>query len=108
MDNVGSAAFVAVAGALGILVLLLLQVTGHWPGGRPSFGPFQSTLLAVSLVGAGLIYASMLGVADWGAGELGIVLAVAACGVSAGAAWERTHAVSQWRWPWQRQRERGK
>jgi hypothetical protein len=99
---------VAVAGAVGTLGAVLLQVAGRWPGGRVILGPFHSALTAISLVGVSLVYAAVLGALPWGAGEVGMIVAVAACSVSAGATWERRHAVSQWRWPWQRQREPGR
>jgi hypothetical protein len=40
---------VVLAGALGTVAAVLLQLAGRWPGGRPAFGPFQSGLLALSL-----------------------------------------------------------
>jgi hypothetical protein len=81
---------------------VLLQVTGRWPGGRPALGPFQSGVLAVSLIEVSLVYAAALAAVPWGVGETGIIVAVAACSVSAGVTWERRHAVSRSRWPWQR------
>ena len=107
MDTVGSVQLAVLVGALGTLGALLLQVAGRWPGGRPAFGPFQSAVLATSLIGVSLIYAAVLEVVPWGAGEIGMIVAIGACSVSAGVNWERRHAVSRWRWPWQRQHEPG-
>src|ERR671932_1324853 len=105
MDSVP---LVVLAGALGTVAAVLLQLAGRWPGGRPALGPFQSSVLAVSLIGVSLVYAAVLGAAPWGVGEVGMIVAVAACGVSAGATWERRHAVSRRRWPWQSQQEPGR
>ena len=99
---------VVLAGALGTVAAVLLQLAGRWPGGRPAFGPFQSGLLALSLLGVSLVYAADLGAVPWGVGEIGMLMAVAACSVSAGATWERKHAVSRRRWPWQGQQEPGR
>ena|SRR5712691_7913907 len=107
MDTVGSVQLAVLVGALGTLGAVLLQVAGRWPGGRPAFGPFQSVVLAVSLVGVSLVYAAVLEALPWGVGEIGIIVAIAACSVSAGVTWERRYAVSRWRWPWQRQQEHG-
>lgn len=107
MGSLGSVQLVVLVGALGTLGAVFLQVAGRWPGGRPAFGPFQSSVLAVSLVGVSLVYAAVLEAVPWGAGEIGMIVAIAACSVSAGVTWERRHAVSRWRWPWQRQHERG-
>ena len=99
---------VVLAGAVGTMAAVLLQLAGRWPGGRPAFGPFQSGLLALSLVGVGLVYAAVLGAVSWGVGETGMIMAVAVCSVSAGATWERKYAVSRRRWPWQSQQEAGR
>jgi hypothetical protein len=99
---------VVLAGALGTLVAVLLQLAGRWPGGRPALGPFQAGVLGVSLLGVSLVYAAVLGALPWGVGETGLIVAVAACSVSVGATWERTHAVSRRRWPWQRQHAPGR
>jgi hypothetical protein len=99
---------VVLAGALGTVLAVLLQLAGRWPGGRPALGPFQVGVLGVSLLGLGLVYAAVLGAAPWAAGEIGLIVAVAACALSAGATWERKHAVSGRRWPWQGQQEPGR
>ncbi len=61
MDSVGSVPLVVLAGALGTLAAVFLRVTGRWPGGRPALGPFQSGVLAISLVGVSLVYAAVFG-----------------------------------------------
>jgi hypothetical protein len=107
MDTVGSVQLAVLVGAVSTLAAVVLQVAGRWPGGRPAFGPFQSAVLAVSLVGVSMVYAAVLEVVPWAVGEIGMIVAIAACSVSAGVTWERRHAVSRWRWPWQRQPEAG-
>src|SRR5437016_1076730 len=72
MDTVGSVQLAMLVGALGTLGAVLLQVAGRWPGGRPAFGPFQSVVLAVSLVGVSLASAAVLEARPREAGAAGL------------------------------------